>query len=209
MTGHGRYLDDRRIPGPGWVRDPRHLAIRLARYKFVARMLDGLEDVAEVGCAEGFASRIVAQAVRNLTLFELDPAYAKTALNDCEFARGVYEHDIVKRPLPLEFDAVYMLDVIEHIHPQDEPTAIANLCRSLTPWGTLIVGAPTLEFQAHASAVSRENHVNCKTGHQFRADLRLAFRNVFLFGMQDEVVHTGHPSMSCYHFAVCTGPRWN
>ena len=33
-----------------WRRDPKRLVFTLARYKFVSKMLDGKESVAEIGC---------------------------------------------------------------------------------------------------------------------------------------------------------------
>ena len=42
-----------------WHDDPKHLLFRLARYKFVAKMLAGRERVLEVGCGDAFGTRIV------------------------------------------------------------------------------------------------------------------------------------------------------
>jgi hypothetical protein len=33
------------------------------------------------------------------------------------------------------------------------------------------------------------------------------FKNVFMFSMNDEVVHTGYSKMSHYNFALCCGKR--
>ena len=42
-----------------WNNDPRQFFISLARYKFVAKMLQKKNNVLEVGCGDGFNSRIV------------------------------------------------------------------------------------------------------------------------------------------------------
>jgi hypothetical protein len=47
-----------------WHDDPRHLLFTLSRYKFVAKMLAGRARVLEVGCADGFPTRLVAQTVK-------------------------------------------------------------------------------------------------------------------------------------------------
>lgn len=39
----------------------------LFRYKFVSKMLAGLDHVLEIGCGDGFGARIVAQAVNRVT----------------------------------------------------------------------------------------------------------------------------------------------
>ena len=60
-------------------------------------------------------------------------------------------------------------------------------------------------MQAYASALSKAGHVNCKTGPQLREALRRHWQEVFLFGMNDEVLHTGFAPMQQYRFAVCVG----
>ena len=55
----------------------------------------------------------------------------------------------------------------------------------------LIIGTPSLESQAYASPPSKAGHINCKSGDELKALLSSYFHNVFLFSMNDEVVHTG------------------
>lgn len=178
-------------------RDPQRFAFQFARYKFVARMLGGLLNVAEIGCADAFASPVVAQAVGRLHLYDFDSAWKPD---------GMTVHDIVAAPLPERFDAIYMLDVIEHLQPEDEPAAMRNICASLFDGGIFIAGAPTLEFQPYASEQSRLGHVNCRNTPDFKREMQRYFRNVFMFGMNDECINTGFSPMSCYHFALCCGP---
>src|SRR3990167_5246038 len=52
--------------------DPKRLCFTLARYKHVAKMLEGMGHVLEVGCADGFGSRIVRQHVSKLTAIDAD-----------------------------------------------------------------------------------------------------------------------------------------
>ena len=49
-----------RMTSHAWRDDPKRLGFTLARYKFVAKMLAGYEQVLEVGCGDGFASVVVA-----------------------------------------------------------------------------------------------------------------------------------------------------
>jgi hypothetical protein len=113
----------------------------------------------------------------------------------------------VKGPLPRRCDGVYCLDLLEHVRRAREQTLLANLRQSLRPSGALIVGTPSLESQAFASPQSRAGHVNCKSGPALARLLRGHFSNVFLFSMNDEVVHTGFAPMAHYLLAICTGPR--
>jgi 2-polyprenyl-3-methyl-5-hydroxy-6-metoxy-1,4-benzoquinol methylase len=196
-----------------WHDDPRRLAILLARYKFVAKMLSGAADVMEVGCADAFGTRIVQQEVGHVTAIDFDPVF----IADVEARRapawplttGV--HDMLSGPFPGEtpgrFDGVYSLDVVEHIDRKDEDVFVGNLAGSLNDEGTLIIGSPSLASQAYASPASKEGHINCKTAENLKALLKAHFANVFVFSMNDEVVHTGFYQMAHYYFALCCGPK--
>lgn len=187
-------------------RDPKRLAFTLARYKFVSKMLAGMDTVAEVGCGDGFGSRIVAEEVRRLDLYDFDKAWKESSerATGCEFR----VHDIVRSgTLPMQpYDAIFMLDVAEHIPSQLSDVAMYNVARSLTSLGVAIIGCPSLESQAYASKQSLEGHVNCRTAAALRSDLLHFFGNVFVFSMSDEVVHTGFFPMAQYLIAVCAAP---
>lgn len=193
------------MAGATWRWNPRRLGMALARYKFVAKMLAGYAEAAEIGCADGFCSEVVRKEVGKLVLVDVDPAWMPHA---SQHGHALC-HDIVKRPLPgvIPFNAIYALDVLEHIAPADEPAAMRNICASLQDNGVFIAGVPSLESQVHAHPRSKAGHVNCKTGDKLRDDAKKYFRNVFLFGMNDEVLHTGFSPMCQYLFILCTGPK--
>jgi hypothetical protein len=69
--------------------------------------------------------------------------------------------------------------------------------------GIFIVGMPSLESQKYASAASKEGHINCKSGDDLRDLCRKYYRQVFMFGMNDEVLHTGYFPMCQYLIALC------
>ena len=58
-----------------WKDDPRALGFTLARYKFVAKMLSGIENILEIGCGDAFFSRVVKQEVKNLSVSDWDPIF--------------------------------------------------------------------------------------------------------------------------------------
>lgn len=190
--------------------NPMRLGWYLARYKFVAKMLQGKGVVAEIGCADAFASAVVASVVGELDVYDFDDRLLKAAHEIPDRRFSVKKHDILTAPLPWVFPygAIYMCDVIEHIRPLDEPRLMSNILASLHPnSGVFLAGAPSLESQAYATTISKAGHVNCRSGEQFRADMQKYFENVFMFSMNDEVVHTGDFRMAHYLFALCTGPR--
>ena len=80
-------------------------------------------------------------------------------------------------------------------------------CSSLSSALLAVIGSPSLQSQTYASLASKAGHVNCKDGKEFQRVMLRHFDNVFLFSMNDEVVHTGYHPMAHYLLAVCAGRR--
>jgi len=194
-----------------WKEDPKRLAFVLSRYKFVAKMLKGSDRVAEVGCGDGFASKIVAREVRHFLGIDFDPRFiadAKATLQDSDKNIFFGQHNILEAPIAQgSFDAIFSCDVLEHIPKSDEDKFFLNSISSLRDHGTLIIGTPSLASQKFASPRSKAGHINCKSGVELVSTCRKYFHNVFLFCMNDEVIHTGHTDMAHYYFALCLNPR--
>ena len=192
-----------------WYNDPRRLGIVLSRYKFAAKMLEGKARVLEIGCGDAWASRVVKDAVGSLVGIELLPDWVEDARRGMEekWAFEIRQHDMLTGPVSGPFDAAYALDVIEHIPPADEDRFVRNTLDSLVSPGVLILGLPSLESQPWASEGSRKGHVNCKSAPDLKALMLRYFHDVFIFSMNDEVVHTGYHKMAQYLFALCVGKR--
>lgn len=192
-----------------WNDDPRRLPIFLSRYKFVSKMLSGLNNVLEVGCGDGMGARLVLQEVEKLTAADFDPIFvedAKKRMNKrWEFKCIV--HDFLSGPVEGKFDGAYSLDVLEHIPAEKELLFLSNITRSLDKNGVLVVGTPSLASQKHASRQSKQGHVNCKDHRQLKKLLSRFFHNVFIFSMNDEVVHTGFYPMAHYLIALCCSKK--
>ena len=192
-----------------YLTDPKHLLFNLSRYKFVAKMLEGKGKVLEVGCGDGFGSALVAQAVGKLTALDLDPRFIAEIQSSHPYAGKIEfsAHDMLAGPVAGRFEAAFSLDVLEHIERADEPTFLTHLVASLTDDAVCIVGMPSLESQAYASEISKLGHVNCKTATELKTVMAAYFRQVFIFSMNDEVVHTGFHPMAHYLFALCVIPK--
>ena len=187
-----------------WHDDPRRLGFVLARYKFISKMFSGMNHVLEIGCADAFGTRVVRQEVKALTAIDFDPIFVEDVNRrmDSTFPFKCFAHDMLSGPVEGSFDGVYAVDVIEHIHSLDEDRFVGNMVKSLATHGVCILGSPSLESQAYASPASKAGHVNCKSGDEFKALMARHFHNVFLFSMNDEVVHTGFHKMAHYLFAI-------
>lgn len=193
-----------------WNQDPKRTLFTLARYKFVAKMLSGRDKVLEIGCADAFGTRLVQQEVGHVTAVDFDPIFIADAQArlDPAWPMDCWVHDMLAGPVPGIFDAIYSLDVLEHIASDHEHTFMSNLVASLASKGVAIIGIPSLESQAYASPQSKAGHVNCKSGKAFKSFLLDYFQNVFVFSMNDEVVHTGYYPMAHYLMALCVSSNY-
>ena len=192
-----------------WNQDPKRTLFTLARYKFVAKLLTDTEKVLEVGCADAFGTRLVLQVVRDLTAIDFDPIFIEDIISrsDINWPMKCFQHDMLDSPVPGTFNAIYSLDVLEHIAPEDEDLFVSNMLKSLEDRGVLIIGMPSLESQVYASPQSKEGHVNCKSGADLKKFMGNFFHTVFLFSMNDEVIHTGFSPMAHYLLAVCVSKK--
>ncbi len=188
-----------------WKDDPRHILFTFARYKFVSKMFDGFDRVLEVGCGDASATRLVQQTVTTVVVSDFDSIF----IDDIEerqqpnWQLDTRVHDMLAGPMNESFKGIYSLDVLEHIEKTNEDTFLKNICISLDEHGTFIIGMPSIESQKYASKESKIGHVNCKSGSELRDLLKKYFHSVFMFSMNDEVVHTGFFPMAHYLIAVC------
>lgn len=192
-----------------WHQDPKHLVFRLSRYKFVAKMLAGRDRVLEIGCGDAFGTRIVQAEVGKVTAVDFDPVFIDDAKQRMvpRWPFDAQVHDMLDGPVPGEFDAVYSLDVLEHVEPTKERLFLSNAFATLKPQGAAIIGMPSLESQPYASSQSKIGHVNCKSAPELKSLMEDYFHNVFMFSMNDEVVHTGFHKMANYVIAIGAGRR--
>ncbi len=189
-----------------WYDDPKRILFSMSRYKFVSKMFEGRENVMEFGCGDAFNAPIVRQGVKKLTVTDFDPVFiadAKERMRD-KWPYDAFVVDILKDEVPnAPYDGIYSMDVFEHLPAEMEDEVLQKLCAALSEHGAMIIGMPSLESQEYASPPSKAGHINCKTMPDLKALMQKYFHSVFMFSMNDEVVHTGYHKMAHYIIAVC------
>lgn len=188
--------------------DPKHLTFVFSRYKFVAKMLEGKKHVMEVGSGDGIGLPIVAKAVGHVTCVDWDErhiASIKRRLLPHFPNVTLHCHDLNVAPIAVSVDAIYSIDVLEHIDPAKEAAFMDRLVACLPKDGVMITGTPNISASQYASECSAVQHINLKSQKTLRALMERYFENVFIFGMNDEVLHTGYGPMSHYIWSVATG----
>lgn len=198
-----------RATAQGYVNDPRMLAFIASRYKFVSKMLADVELAIEIGCGDAFGAPIVAQTAKRVICTDIDDETLTQNRARCKVFKNIefHYHDFRTASYPEKARAIYMVDVIEHIFPTEEPAFLRSIVGSMTPNGFVLMGTPNKHAAQYASQHSLEGHVNLKTQETLRELLSRHFQNVFMFSMNDEVVHTGYSPMAHYIWGLGVGPR--
>jgi 2-polyprenyl-3-methyl-5-hydroxy-6-metoxy-1,4-benzoquinol methylase len=191
------------------INDPKHMAFVLSRYKFCAKMLDGKNNVLEVGCGDGFGAPIVAQFVGKLHCIDWEQRNVDgnrrrlPHLKNVTFELGDVSTDRVEG----SYDGIFNIDVIEHLEPEFEKPFIENMLASLTKEGVMIIGTPNETASQYATFRSDHQHINLKSAETLKSLMDIYFHNTFVFSMNDEVMHTGYFPMAHYIFAVGVGKK--
>ena len=182
--------------------------IRLARYKFVARMLREKDRVLEVGSGSGLGAIFLAQHAAHVTGLEVrqhehDEATELNRRENVEFVCEDFHDHSPSQP----YDAVVALDVIEHLDDAGARALLARMRDVAAPTGMVVIGTPSFFSWEHQSEVSRASHVHCYRQEELLALMDEYFGRTLPFSMNDELVHTGHPTMAWYYFALAFCPR--
>jgi 2-polyprenyl-3-methyl-5-hydroxy-6-metoxy-1,4-benzoquinol methylase len=116
----------------------------MARYKFAAKMFASRESVLEIGCGGAFCAPIILQTVRRLTVTDFDAIYiedAKARMRE-PWTFDAVVCDIGKEPLSGRHDAIFALDVIEHVPQSEEDRVMHRIVDALEPNGRLSSACP-------------------------------------------------------------------
>ena len=199
--------ESRKMLGRHWSynlhNDPKRLAFVLSRYKFSAKMACKNKHVIELGCSEGIGAPILSEFAISYTGVDLDgPAISTAKVNFSDKKCNFIEDDFLGKTYGV-FDSIISLDVIEHIKPEYEKLFFDAVSANLGEDGVCVVGTPNITSDQYASEASKLGHVNLYSGERLIEAMETVFNNVFIFGMNDEVVHTGFNPMA--HFLIAVG----
>lgn len=191
------------------IDDPKHLCFVLSRYKFCAKMLEGKGYVLELGCGDGFGTPVVAKVVDKLLAIDSESRLVNGNKRRLKKIKNIEfrVHNICQAVLPEAFDGIFSIDVIEHLDPHLNHTFLNNQCACLKDDGVCIVGTPNVTAFKYAKALNKFQHINNKSHFSLRQQMEQYFKNVFMFSMNDEVIHTGFGPMAHYLFAMGVGVK--
>lgn len=190
-----------------YLRDPIHLTFVLARYKFCAKILTGKKRILEVGCGDAFGTPIVAHMCDRLCAIDIDSKIIASNRERMRMMKNIeFKVFDFRREVPSgRFDAVFSIDVIEHIEKQYSDIFMKHTVSILEKDGICIIGTPNITAKKYASPQSKKYHVNWQSFKFLRELMVSYFANTLMFSMNDEVIHTGFLPMAHYLFGVGIG----
>src|SRR5437868_7705309 len=136
--------------------------IRLARYKFVARLVKKSDRVLEVGCGSGLGSIFLSQHCAHVTglevrTTEIEEAKLINRRPNVDFVVG----DLFELETSEKFDVVVNLDVIEHMPLEQGREFVAVMSRHMKAAGMLVIGTPSIYSYEYQSPLSKASHIKC------------------------------------------------
>jgi 2-polyprenyl-3-methyl-5-hydroxy-6-metoxy-1,4-benzoquinol methylase len=188
--------------------DLLRLLIRLARYKFVARLLKKTDRALEVGCGSGLGSIFLSQHCTHVTgldvkTTEVEEARSINRRENVEFKVG----DFFELEAVTQYDVVVALDIIEHMPVEQGHKLTAAVARHLKPNGMAVIGTPSIYSHEYQGQLSKASHVKCYDQQELVALVENYFGRTLVFSMNDELVHTGFPKMAWYYFVLAFVPH--
>jgi 2-polyprenyl-3-methyl-5-hydroxy-6-metoxy-1,4-benzoquinol methylase len=174
----------------------------MSYYKFASKLFGRNKKILDVGCSEGLGTWLLAVECGYAKGIDLDEAAIETG-----------KRNWVDRKIDLEtvnffdfddngYDGLVSFDVIEHILPKNVETFWRKVTGCLKHDGIAIIGTPNITSSQYASEITRKGHVNMYSGERLEKEMLGYFTHVFMFGANDEVVHTGFLPMAHYLIAV-------
>ncbi len=189
-----------------FLANPLMSAVKLARYKFPARMLSKDDVVLDLGCGNGYGSYFFSFYARKVVGVDLHADLSAASRKLCRDNLGFVQADI--RSLPAEilegqFTAVSCIDVIEHFDEPDARHILHTAANILPRNGMMIVGTPNKYSQAYRAPHNMAQHLHEYEPDELKALCDCFFGRTILFSMNDELVHTGFDKLAWFLFALC------
>lgn len=189
-----------------FINDPVMGTIKLARYKFAAKMLSKDDVLLDLGCGNGFGTYFYSRFCKEATGMDLYARVSDAAERfpgkGLQFIHG----DILSPPRSImdnTFSVITMLDVIEHFYKDDGEKIVKTYHGYLPRNGMMIIGTPSRHSAEYRSAAGKKEHFHEYDPDELKDMCDGYFGRTLLFSMNDEIVHTGFSKLAWYVFLLC------
>jgi len=172
----------------------------MARYKFVGNLI-GNKVVLDVGCGEGIGTWLLSKYSNAIHGIDTDKNAIDYANKNLKGNISFQESDFLNSNHN-GYDVTVAIDIIEHIERRDEDKFMEKICSSIHEDGFCIIGTPNGNMKEYESPEAKAGHINMYNHQRLEELMKKYFHNVFIFGMNDEVVYTGFKPMCQYLMAI-------
>ncbi len=190
-----------------FYKNPLMATVKLSRFKFVSKMLSSEDIVLDVGCGSGMSSHFFSKFSKKVIGVDNTDNYL-SYWNEIKSKNLKFiQSDIFN--LKLEnaenINAIVALDFIEHFNLIEGKKMIQDFAEILNKreGGIFICGTPSKFSQTYRAEHNKKHHLYEYEPEELKALCRKHFNRVFLFSMNDEMVHTGFEKLAWYIFVVC------
>ncbi len=189
-----------------FLQNPLMAGVKLARYKFVAKMLSSDDVVLDLGCGNGYSTHFFstfAKSVIGVDLYaDMEAARVTFPGDNIEFVKA----DILDPPDSItsrRFSAITSIDVIEHFYREDGEKIVETYAELLADNGMMIIGSPSKFSEQYRSKQSQDVHFYEYEPDEIKELCDRFFGRTILFSMNDEIVHTGFYKLAWFVFVLC------
>ncbi len=184
---------------------PRKILYMMSYYKFASKIIGFKKRILDIGCGEGMGTWLLAVECGQAKGIDIDCEAIEVGRNNWKAPRISFDCIDFLNLSRETCDAIVSFDVIEHILTENITVFWQKVSDCLVHDGIAIIGTPNMTSNQYASEITRAGHINLYSGERLEAEMREYFTHVFMFGANDEVIHTGFLPMS--HYLVAIGCR--
>lgn len=185
-----------------FLNTPRRILYMMSYYKFASKLFGKNKKILDVGCGEGLGTWLLAVECGYAKGIDLDEEAIEAGKRNWVDPRISLETLNFFEVNDKGYDGLVSFDMIEHILPEHVEKFWVKITECLNHNGIAIIGTPNISSSQYASEVTRAGHINLYSGERLQEEMGQYFTHVFMFGANDEVIHTGFLPMAHYLIAV-------
>ena len=189
--------------------NPLMATVKLARFKFVSKMLDKNDRIIDVGCGGGLSTFYYSNFCSKALGIDNDSRRKKEWCSH-KSKKLDFIHLDAKSLDKIKFDAncIINVDFIEHISKKEGINFIKD-CKHYLENQTnkrnkmLIIGTPSYYSKKYRAKHNLKHHKYEYKPEELYNLCSKNFSRVLKFSMNDELVHTGFDKLGWFFFLIC------
>lgn len=182
------------------------VAIKFARYKFIAKLLQKTDNLLEVGCSDGTSSNFFSQYCNTVDAIDMDKSLLNEAKENFSHINFMYKNAL-EYTTDVKYDVIVLLDFIEHFSEEDGQKLLKKYSSLLTNKGMMIVGTPSKHFEQYRAEHNKAHHLHEYYPDELEQLMQKYFDRTMMFAMNDEIVHTGNINLAWFIYSIGTYPN--